>query len=108
VWPLSVSSGGPGFAVAWAGPGARVEVTPLMTTIDPDGGSEIVVPETVMAGPPGASVWVPMMKPPALFAVMVCPAMMRGAAVIWPWAEGLGLRSTVLLPTTTWVWPLEV
>lgn len=100
---MSVSSGGSGFAVAWAGPGARVEVTPLMTAMDPDGASEIVVPEIVMAGPPGASVWVPMMKLPALFAVTVCPAMMSGTAVIWPWAEGLGLRSTVLLPTTTWV-----
>ena len=46
MWPLSVSSGGPGFAVAWAGPGARVEVTPLMTAMDLDGASEIVVPET--------------------------------------------------------------
>ena len=105
---MSVSTGGPGFAVAWAGPGVRVEVTPLMTAMDPDGASEIVVPETVMAGPPGASVWVPMVKPPALFVVTVYPAMMRGAAVIWLWAEGLGLRSTVLLLTMTWVWPLEV
>ena len=48
----TVSVGG---LVARAAGVATVEVTPLTTTKDPEGASERVVPDTVIAGPPGAS-----------------------------------------------------
>jgi hypothetical protein len=36
---------------------AKVEVTPLTTKALPDSASDSVVPDTVIAGAPGASVW---------------------------------------------------
>lgn len=40
--------------------GARVNVLPLMTTLDPRGARLIGVPDMVIAGLPGDKVWVPM------------------------------------------------
>lgn len=52
------------------------------TTIAVSPGAKLTgVPEMVIAGPPGMRVWDPMTKPPAAFAVNVCPpSVMSGSA----------------------------
>jgi hypothetical protein len=111
VWlPMMKSSAG--FAVRVCEPsviigGLSREVTPLgffvgvmprvlvpMTTAVALGAKLIGVPETVIWGPPGIRVWVPMMKLFAVFAVSVCePSVMSG---------GLGGEAT---PVTATVFP---
>ena len=51
-------------------------MTPLIITAEPEGASEMVVPETVMADP-GVSVWEPTTYCPAALGVTVVPAMVR-------------------------------
>ena len=51
--------------------GARVELAPLTTTTVAEGASEMVVPETVIAGPPGDKVCPETMYCVCLFATMV-------------------------------------
>jgi hypothetical protein len=41
---------------------ARFDVTPLITTKVADGASDNVVPETVIANPPGARFWSPIIN----------------------------------------------
>ena len=54
-------------------------VCPLTITAEADGGTEYVDPDITMAGDPGASVWLPMMKCEALFAVTCCePTVITG------------------------------
>jgi hypothetical protein len=60
----------------------------------------MTVPETVICEPPGTSVWDPMMKSPAEFAVIVFePTVMTGGP------EGWGTMAAVLDPITTAVAP---
>jgi len=60
-------------------------------------GREIGVPFTVMAGPPGTSVWLSIIYCDTEFAVMVCEAsLIRGGV-----GDNGRLRSTVLLPISS-------
>jgi hypothetical protein len=68
-------------------------VVPPTTTCVAPGASEIGVPDTVIAGAPGISVWVPMTKSDWAFAVMVCPLI-----VSWAGAVGADPPRTIAVP----------
>src|SRR5436190_392865 len=57
------------------------------------------VPEMVMAGPPGTTVWLPITNPPAEFAVIVCPAIFSTIGIV------LLAIGTVLIPIMSAVAP---
>jgi hypothetical protein len=81
--------------VAAAGRGSRGEVRPPTMRAVAEGAREMVVPETVMGGPPGARVWPATRNWVCAFAVMVWVPIVIGRGVA---AAGDGVSGAVILP----------
>lgn len=94
VEPPTVTTGAP---VAAGAAGARVWVLPLITTLEADGASEMVVPLTVIT-PPGVSVCPPTVYCVAALGVIVEPPTVIGAGVF---AGAAGISVCVFPLTTT-------
>ena len=96
VWPPIVNKGGEG-----VGAGKRGMVLLPMTARVAPGARLIGVPDTVIAGDPGTSVWPPITYAPAALAVKVWPPIVDNGGE----GVGAGKRDMVLLPMTARVAP---
>ncbi len=81
-----------------------------MTMASASDAREIGVPDTVMAGWPGMSVWVPMRYWDAEFGVRVSvPIVIRAGPMVFADGGVVGsVRIEVDVLTMTWIWELEV
>ena len=96
VWEPIVNGGREGGAL-----GKRVMVLLPMTARVAPGARLIGVPDTVIAGDPGISVWPPITYAPAALAVKVWPPIVNKGGE----GVGAGKRNMVLLPMTARVAP---
>lgn len=76
---------------------ARGMILLSITRASGEGERERTVPETVIAGAPGMSVWLPMTYAEALFGIIVLPAIVRAGAV----GVGAAESGIVAPPLTT-------